>query len=42
MAKKLNKNIKDSAIITLDGGHFAYLNNANKFSLIVKNFLEQS
>ena len=41
MAKKLNKNIKDSAIITLNGGHFAYLNNTNKFSVIIKSFLEQ-
>ena len=40
MAKKLNKNIKDSAIITLDGGHFAYLSDSNKFNIIVKTFLQ--
>jgi pimeloyl-ACP methyl ester carboxylesterase len=40
MAKKLNKNIKDSAIITFEGGHFAYLNNASKFALIVDEFLK--
>ena len=40
MAKKLHKCIKDSAIITLEGGHFAYLNNADKFSIIVNEFLK--
>ncbi len=42
MAKKLNKNIKDSAIITLDGGHFAYLQNSNKFLLVLENFLREN
>ena len=41
MAKKLNKNIKDSAIIKLDGGHFAYLQNADKFAIIVDNFFSK-
>lgn len=40
MAKKLNKNIKDSAIITFEGGHFAYLNNATDFALIIEEFLK--
>ena len=40
MAKKLNKIIQDSAIITFEGGHFAYLNNADKFNLIVNEFLK--
>ena len=40
MAKKLNKGIKDSAIVTFDGGHFAYLQNAEKFTIIVKEFLK--
>ncbi len=40
MAKKLHKNIEDSAIIMLEGGHFAYLNNADKFAIIVKEFLK--
>lgn len=39
MAKKLNKLIKDSAIITFDGGHFAYLNHSQEFDIIVDNFL---
>ena len=42
MAKKMHKNIKDSAIITLDGGHFAYLQNSNKFLLVVENFLNDN
>ena len=42
MAKKLHRNIKDSAIITLDGGHFAYLQNSNKFLLIVNNFIKEN
>ena len=40
MAKKLNKNIKDSAIITFEGGHFAYLDYAERFSIIVKEFVK--
>lgn len=39
MAKKLNKHIKDSAIVALDGGHFAYIQNSQKFLLITNNFL---
>lgn len=39
MAKELNKGIRDSAIVTLDGGHFCYLQNADKFKLIIENFL---
>ena len=42
MAKKLNKGIKDSAIITFDGGHFAYLQNSNKFLIIVNNFIKET
>ena len=40
MAKKINKKIKDSAIIYFEGGHFWYLDNAIQFNLIVKNFFE--
>lgn len=40
MAKKLKKGIKDSAIVTFDGGHFAYLQNSQKFSIIVNQFLK--
>lgn len=39
MAKKINKGIADSAIITFDGGHFCYLNNSEKFNIIVSHFL---
>lgn len=41
MAKRLNKGIKDSAVITFDGGHFAYLQNSNKFYIIVNEFLKE-
>ena len=41
MAKKINKNIKDSAIITFENaGHFCYLDNASEFQTIVSNFLK--
>lgn len=40
MAKKLNKKIEDSAIVTFDGGHFAYLQNESKFDIIVSEFLK--
>lgn len=40
MAKKMKKCIKDSALITFDGGHFAYLQNSEKFSIIIKEFLK--
>ncbi len=40
MAKKLNKNIKNSAIITFDdAGHFSYLKYHSQFLLIIKSFL---
>ena len=42
MAKKLNKCIKDSAIITFDGGHFAYLNHNYEFCTILENFLKNN
>ena len=40
MAKKLNKNIKNSTLILLDGGHFCFVDNNFKFLQIVKDFLE--
>ena len=40
MAKKINKKISNSAIITFEGGHFCYLDNIDKFNLIVENFLK--
>ena len=40
MAKKMKKSIKDSAIITFEGGHFAYLKHAEKFYNITKEFLQ--
>ena len=42
MAKKLNKLIKDSAIIKFEGcGHFCYLEKPDDFQKIVTNFFEQ-
>lgn len=41
MAKKMNKKIKDSAIVTFDGcGHFCYLEQPEKFEIILKKFFE--
>jgi pimeloyl-ACP methyl ester carboxylesterase len=41
MAKKLNKKIKDSAIIAFeDCGHFCYLQKPYDFQVIVENFLK--
>ena len=40
MAKTLNKNIKNSKLVTLKGaGHFAFLDCPHKFNLEVKEFL---
>ena len=40
MAKKLNKNIKDSKLIVLKGcGHFCFIDKPNKFNMEVKEFL---
>ncbi|MBR5192571.1 MAG: alpha/beta hydrolase [Clostridia bacterium] len=40
MAKKLNKNIKNSKLIIIKGaGHFCFLENPNKFNLEVREFL---
>ena len=40
MAKRLKKGIKNSALILLNGGHFAYLENFYTFSMIIKNYLD--
>ena len=40
MAKIMEKNIKDSGIVILENaGHFSYLDNPNKYLLVVDNFL---
>ena len=40
MAKKLNKKIKNSGLVTFENaGHFSYLTNHSKFLLIIKSFL---
>ena len=38
-AKKLLKGIKNSRLIFIDGGHFAFAQNARVFNAIVKEFL---
>ena len=40
MAKKLNKNIKNSKLIVFKGcGHFCFIDKPNKFNMEVKEFL---
>lgn len=39
MARKLNVKIKDSALFMLDGGHFAFVEDRDKFCLILRAFL---
>ena len=40
MAKKLNKNIKNSTLIVMQGcGHFCFIDKPNKFNVEVKEFL---
>lgn len=40
MAKIMEKNIKDSGIVILENaGHFSYLDNPNKYIVVVNNFL---
>jgi len=39
MAKKLNKGIKDSNIFWLNGGHFSYIDDRERFFIILKAFL---
>lgn len=40
MAKKLNKKIKNSELVTLDGGHFSFLDEPYKFYRIVSYFIK--
>ena len=43
MAKIMEKNIKDSGIVVLENaGHFSYLDNPNKYLLVVNNFLNNN
>lgn len=40
MAKKMEKDIKDSGLVILKGaGHFSYIDSPNEYNLIVENFL---
>lgn len=41
MAKKLSKNIKDSSLFLLDGGHYAYVDDLEKFVSILTVFVQQ-
>ena len=41
MAKKLSKNIKDSSLFLLDGGHYAYVDDLEKFVSILTAFVQQ-
>ena len=41
MAKKLSKNIKDSSLFLLDGGHYAYVDDFEKFVGILTAFISQ-
>lgn len=41
MARKLSKNIKDSSLFLLDGGHYAYVDDLEKFVSILTAFVEQ-
>jgi len=40
MAKRMNKLLHDSALILLDGGHYAYVEQNKEFNLIIKKFIE--
>lgn len=40
MARKMEKEIKDSGLVILKGaGHFSYIDSSNEYNLIVENFL---
>lgn len=41
MAKIMHRNIKNSKLLKLEGDHFAYLQNAQKFIQFVKDFIEK-
>ncbi len=41
MARKLSKNIKDSSLFLLDGGHYAYVDDLEKFVSILTAFVQQ-
>ncbi len=40
MAKRLNRGIKDSALITFNGGHFAYAYQNERFNAVLRAFLK--
>ena len=40
MAKKMEREIKDSGLVVLKGAaHFSYIDSPNEYNLIVENFL---
>lgn len=39
MAKRFKKGIKNSELVFIDGGHFAFLDDYKSFNIIVKDFL---
>ena len=41
MARKLSKNIKDSSLFLLDGGHYAYVDDLEKFVSILTAFVQR-
>lgn len=41
MAKTMHRNIANSKLLSLEGNHFAYLQNSQKFIRIVKKFIEK-
>lgn len=40
MARRLNRGIKDSALIVLNGGHFAYAFESERFNAILRAFIK--
>ena len=40
MAKKLNKKIKNSELVVLDGGHFSFLNEPYRFYKVIDYFIK--
>ncbi len=41
MARKFEKNIKDSKLFWLDGGHYAYVDDLKKFATILSAFIRE-
>ena len=41
MAKRLNRGIKNSRLITVDGGHYSYVDASHKFIQQLKSFVTE-